>query len=150
MKPSVEIDTKELEKNLKRLAKKFDQAVVEGAIAGGNLVRSAAIESIQEVSVGYYDIRYRAGGGQYEHTTSAEGDAPNTDTGRLVQSIQVEITKKAVFVGSTLEYASYLEFGTRSMVARPWLFPAVESNRIEIEKLIKKELDIESQKAGDL
>lgn len=150
MNPEIEVDTSEMERNMKRLARKFGQAVVEGAIAGGNLVRSTAIDSIQTVSNGEQVTRSRAGGGEYDHTTSKPGDAPNTDTGRLVSSIQIEVTGKTVFVGSTLQYASYLEFGTRSMLPRPWLFPAVESNRRQIEKLIKKELDIESRKAGDL
>ena len=150
-KPKVEIEgEKELQGKLKKLAKKYGEAVVKGAIKGAQKVRSDAIMSIQEQSGGEQVTRSRLGGGPYDHTTSKPGDAPNTDTGRLVQSIQVEIQRNAVFVGSTLDYASWLEFGTKKMDARPWLFPALEKNRKFIETAIGRQLQIESKKADIL
>lgn len=134
-KPHVE-GVEEVNRNLARLRKVYGKAVVEAAVSGAELVRGTAIKSIQSTSGGEVVTRTRAGGGTYEHTVSKEGDAPNTDTGRLVSSIQVDINPLGIFVGSTLEYAGYLEFGTSAMEPRPWLNPALESNRRNIERLM--------------
>jgi len=142
--------TAEVQRNLTALAGKYGQAISDAAFAGGQLVRSTAIRSIQSTSDGGEVTRYRVGGGAYPHTASAEGDAPNTDTGRLVSSIQVDVTPTEVFVGSTLEYAGWLEFGTTRMAERPWLNPALESNRRNIERLFQTGVNRVSQQDGEV
>lgn len=134
-KPVVE-GVEEVNRNLARLGKEYGEAVVKASMAGAELVRGEAIKSIQSTSGGDVVTRTRAGGGTYDHTVSEAGDAPNTDTGRLVSSIQVDVNPLGIFVGSSLEYAGYLEFGTSSMEPRPWLNPALESQRRNIEKLV--------------
>jgi phage gpG-like protein len=64
-----------------------------------------------------------------KHQASAPGEAPATDTGTLVSSItyKQEIPLTAT-VSSRLDYAYYLEFGTRSIKPRPSWVPAVEKN----------------------
>lgn len=48
------------------------------------------------------------------------------DTGRLRQSVSVQQTVPLVFrVGTNVEYAPHVEFGTRKMRARPFLRPAL-------------------------
>jgi phage gpG-like protein len=62
------------------------------------------------------------------HQASAAGEAPASDTGKLVGSV-IAVTHPAVaFVGSDLAYATYLEFGTMNISERPWLRPAREKN----------------------
>lgn len=47
-------------------------------------------------------------------------------TGRLRASIHTgKIRDRVYFVGSNVEYAPFVEFGTRKMTARPYLRPAV-------------------------
>ena len=130
----------DVQRDLEKLREKFSRDVVQAAIASGQLVRTDAIESIQDESMGTWVKRYRADGKEYDHVASKPGDAPNTDTGRLVASIQVEHTDKTVYVGSNLDYAQGLEFGTRTMEARPWLNPALEKNREKIEEIFGKRL----------
>ena len=142
--------TAEVQRNLTALAGKYGQAIADAAVAGGQLVRSTAIRSIQSTSDGGEVTRSRLGGGQYTHTVSAEGDAPNTDTGRLVSSIQVDVRPSGVFVGSTLEYAGHLEFGTTRMAPRPWLNPALEQNRRNIERLFQTGVNRVSQQDGEV
>ena len=49
------------------------------------------------------------------------------DTGRLRASITTEKIDTATYgVGTNVEYAPYVEFGTRKMAAQPYLRPAVE------------------------
>jgi HK97 gp10 family phage protein len=68
------------------------------------------------------------------HQASAPGEAPASDTGRLVNSINSYLDKgkstALVIAGrGTVKYAAFLEFGTRLMAARPFMFPALEGSR---------------------
>lgn len=149
MKTRVDVDTSEVTANLALLAKKYGQAATDGAVASAQLIRADAISSIQDVSSGETVTRYRSGGNGYEHIAAKEGDAPNTDTGRLVQSVQVDIEPAAIYVGSSLDYAGWLEDGTRKMSARPWLVPAMNRNIDAVRKLIGKYIKAVSTKYGD-
>lgn len=121
-----------LNRNIDRIKKSVGVDVFKALVVGANLVRTTAIKSIQTVSSGRTVQRTRAGGGTYLHVVSRPNDPPNTDTGRLVSSINVEIDGESAFVGSSLEYAGKLEFEGK----RPWLNPALESNRTEINRRI--------------
>jgi len=78
------------------------------------------------------------------HRASAPGEAPATDTGALVSSIYNESRGKyAKAIGSRLDYAYYLEFGTFKMAKRPSWIPAVER---AIPKMLKR-IDIAIAKA---
>ena len=80
------------------------------------------------------------------HRASAPGEAPATDTGALVTSIYNESRGKyAKAIGSRLDYAYYLEFGTFKMAKRPSWIPAVER---AIPKMLKRvEIAIAKAKA---
>jgi HK97 gp10 family phage protein len=118
-----------LNATLAKLAKDAGRFSMSAYIAGGKLVETDAKKSIQSKSPGQMVTRYREGGASYDHLASSEGNAPNTDTGRLVSSINTEPTKDAVFVGTSLEYGKFLEFGTSVMGERPWLIPALNKNK---------------------
>jgi len=128
----------QINKNLAAIAKRVGINVAQAAFVGGQMVRAEAIDSIQSSSPGKEVSRTRAGGNTYKHIAAGPGEAPNTDTGRLVNSIQVEVKQNDVYVGSSLGYAPDLEFGTSKMAARPWLNPALESNKDKIKKLMKE------------
>ena len=80
------------------------------------------------------------------HRASAPGEAPATDGGALVSSIYNESRGKyAKAIGSRLDYAYYLEFGTFKMEKRPSWIPAVER---AIPKMLKRvEIAIAKAKA---
>lgn len=62
------------------------------------------------------------------------------DTGRLRDSIDHKVKDKSVIVGTNVEYASHVEYGTSKQEAQPFLVPAVENNKSEIKRLIVEEL----------
>ena len=68
------------------------------------------------------DLGVRAG------RPSAPGEPPAMDSGRLRDSVFAETDADGLSarVGSDLDYAAHLEFGTTRMAARPWLLPAFE------------------------
>lgn len=68
------------------------------------------------------------------HRASAPGEAPASDTGRLVNSINsyLDASALASFVVAgrgIVKYAAMLEFGTARMAARPFMFPALEKSK---------------------
>ena len=100
-------------------------------------IKAEAIKSIsaspsQGVTRKLYNSKLDGGGVRAVHTASKAGDAPNTDTGNLVQSLRFR--KKAntddvlheFKVGSPLDYAAWLEFGTLDMAPRPFLTLALK------------------------
>jgi HK97 gp10 family phage protein len=58
----------------------------------------------------------------------AKENAP-VDTGRLRSSIASDIQGVTATVGTNVEYAVYIELGTRFQPARPFLYPAAEAER---------------------
>lgn len=61
------------------------------------------------------------------------------DTGRLRGSIGAEEQTPLLFeVGTNVEYAAFVEFGTSKAAAQPYLEPAIESARVQYPNLIKE------------
>lgn len=140
---------KALNRKLNKLGMRMMGAIDNGVFITAQDVRTDAIKSVQNQSTGKAVQRSRQGGGTYTHIASNEGQAPNTDTGKLVASIAVEKEKPANYlVGSNLDYAAFLEFGTSKTGARPWLEPAMRKNIGELNKNISKAADLEIKKAS--
>lgn len=59
------------------------------------------------------------------------------DTGRLRNSITHAVEGDAVYIGTNVEYAPYVELGTSRMGARPFLGPAVENHGQEYKELFE-------------
>lgn len=71
----------------------------------------------------------------------AKADCP-VDTGRLRNSIThaVESGEKAVYIGSNVEYAAFVELGSSRMRPRPYLRPAVTEHSAEYKSLAEQAL----------
>ena len=80
-----------------------------------------------------------------EHASAPKGKdiiRPNVDTGVLVNSIthQVSPQEQAVYVGTNVEYAPYVELGTQKTRAYPFLKPAVTEHIDELKSLAEDAL----------
>ena len=105
----------------------LDRAIVESAM----LIDLKAKEKIQKGSRS--GATYRRGGKSGRR--SAPGEAPKTDTGRLVSSIRPTFEFLQAEVGSldnVARYGGMLEKGTSKMEARPWLQPTLQENSAAI------------------
>lgn len=100
--------------------------VGKALFAGGSIIEIEAELSITRGSVS----------GKH-HVPSKPGEPPRRDTGHLdtnIETARVEPLK--VTVTSNAEYAAALEFGTSRMAARPYMRPATEKKREEVQRLV--------------
>ena len=67
----------------------------------------------------------------------AKLNAP-VDTGMLRASITSTGSGSEYEIGTNLEYAPFVEYGTRYMAAQPFLFPAYEKGVRDLQKRLKK------------
>lgn len=100
------------------------------------LVHETAVKSLQDNSDGTPQIRYSP---KRVVNVSKPGSAPNTDTGRAVQSIKFDFKDQGLIgrIGTNLKYLAQLEFGTKDVEARPWLSSALTASQNEIKKIFR-------------
>lgn len=130
---------------LKKLGTQLKIVVDGGTYLTANDVRTAAVKSIQTQSSGHAVRRSKqGGGGTYLHFAADKGQAPNTDTGKLVSTITVErIADSHYEIGSGLHYAAILE-----LTGWPWLKPALDGAKGKLMENIVKLADIEIKRLG--
>ncbi len=104
----------------------------------GNLVRNTAVSSIQQGAKS--GVIYEKYNPRRTHKASSAGQPPATDTGFLVNNIGLKIDSDGLgaSVESRADYSVFLEFGTSKMAARPFMQPALESNKSKIRQLEKR------------
>jgi hypothetical protein len=87
---------------------------------------------------------YTRGGGQNlsaTHQASAPGESPATDTGELARrQYYTQENSLSATIGSRLVYAYFLEFGTRTIAARPTWIPAIEAITPKFNQRVDKVL----------
>lgn len=62
------------------------------------------------------------------------------DTGNLRNSVAYKVESKTMAVGTNVEYAPYIEYGTYKMKARPYLEPAIADHADKYRSIIKSTL----------
>ena len=123
----------------KKYSDSLKKNIIQKLFIGLNWVKNSAIDSITNGPKS--GIQYpRRKGGTKMHTASAPGEAPATDTGFLRSNIVAEVEKTTLtaIVESRAKYSEFLEFGTRNMKPRPFMFPALEENKPKIRRLFAK------------
>ncbi len=72
---------------------------------------------------------------------SAPGEPPRKQHGRLRQSVARELVGLVGRVGTNLLYGRWLELGTRTIAARPWLRRALAEKQHDIDALMRRPFD---------
>jgi phage gpG-like protein len=81
---------------------------------------------------------YKRGKSGKTHRSSAPGEAPAPDTGRLMNSVRTKSFRKGYIVGTHLAYGRYLEYGTKRIDQRPWLRPSAQEEGPRFKKRLRK------------
>lgn len=109
----------------------------ERMIKAVNIARN---ETLKTLSGNRSGRTYKVPGTSRTYTASAPGEAPAQATGQLRQSVKapVDIEGSNIIgrVGTALEYAPCLEYGTKNMAARPWLRVSCEKATSDILKAL--------------
>jgi HK97 gp10 family phage protein len=133
-------------KALEKVKEDLENNMQEVLLGGGQLIRGEAIRSIQSgAKSGKTYKRYNP---TRTHKASAPGEAPASDTGFLVSNIRVKDQKDFVEVRSEASYSKFLEYGTSKMLARPFLFPAMEKSKPKIAEVILQKIKQSLDKFG--
>jgi HK97 gp10 family phage protein len=69
-------------------------------------------------------------------------------SGHLRSSIYAKIREWVAEVGAEAAYALFVEFGTRYMRARPYLYPAIQEHLPRLERIICDALEAAKAEAG--
>ena len=69
-------------------------------------------------------------------------------TGHLRSSIYAKISEWVAEIGAEATYGLFVEFGTRRMRARPYLYPAIQHHLPHLEQIILDALDAAKGEAG--
>lgn len=131
------------------LATSFKKFVFNMDDAIDDAVRITAFKVLNTAT---QDIREPSNSGNFvtkgtvKHEISKEGDAPNTDTGRLIGSIIVDHRKgtQVAHVGTNLDYGLFLE----TSLNRPWLEPAKNKEVKFFSDNMANAMDSQIKKAG--
>ncbi|MDY0193574.1 MAG: hypothetical protein RBR93_08605 [Aliarcobacter butzleri] len=100
----------------------------------GDILVDEAKENMNEISNG----RVYVIGGKI-HIASKAGDSPNNLSGELNNTIRYEVDENILEFGAGNEkvnYAKYLEKGTKSMDARPNYTKTILENKASIDKVV--------------
>jgi len=121
-----------------RVLAEVRQAAMRGVVRGAERVRGEIVRLITQTPK--TGLIYRRRG--VEHQASAPGEAPASDTGRLVNSTRIEydVPQLSADVVVSTEYAHALEYGTQTIEPRPFARPALANKRAEIEDDVNAEL----------
>ena len=117
------------------LASMAGDRLVRAVMAGGFVLETAVKVSMSAAS--HTGLMYG------KHQASAPGETPAVDTGVLVNSVNTELvsssqTEAWAQVGTGVEYAEPLEFGTSRMKPRPFMRPAYDHNVEKIKDTIRR------------
>lgn len=117
---------------------KIRAAAMRGVVRGTESVVEEATSLILDGSKTGRVYRRRG----VEHQASAPGQAPASDTGRLLQSGHTEYDQQDLSGTAqwSTEHADYLEHGTQSMEPRPFALPALANRKDDIAADITAEI----------
>lgn len=110
------------------------QAAMRGVVRWINAVDTRSVELLMQPP--------KTGRMYGKHQASAPGEAPASDTGRLVNSRTVDLFEARLQARLTYRtaYAAALEFGTEKMEPRPFLNRALREVSAEGREMIAQEI----------
>lgn len=120
-----------LQAKVKRLDGGIKSAVVKALRKLANPIKRDIQKELRKRKSGPIITRYRP---QRRVKVSLPNEAPARDLGLLVNSISVEVdpTQFNMVIAASAPYARELEYGTRRMLPRPFLRPALARWRAPI------------------
>jgi len=129
----------QLQRKLQALKVKAPSALAKATYLGANVVLTEIKNTLQKgTRTGKVYKRKRG-----SHRASAAGEAPKTDSGRLVNSLNISEGKSLLgmpftSVNSGVEYAHRLEEGDKKIKARPYIKVSVKRKEKQVVAIFKR------------
>ena len=117
----------------------MNEEIAEVVSETADSVMESAKKSMRETS---------NGGFKSGRNVSAPGQAPNVDSGQLMNSMGVDYRGTVADVFANDFKAAWMEFGIQQMPARPFLNPALQRNSFQFFKKLRGIVDLARRKAG--
>ena len=128
--------------NREEVEKQVDDAILKSLRLVGGLAERKAKETISDmkaVDTGFLrnSITFALGGesANISDYSDDNGDQKGSYSGTAPTD---EKNEHAVWIGSNVYYAPYVELGTTKMNPRPFLGDSIQANQAEFEKLFKE------------
>jgi HK97 gp10 family phage protein len=137
---------KELKDALRRLGVNADKELADAVRMTAQGIRGNAQKLIARGTKS--GAVYKSSVANRMHRASAPGEAPASDSATLVGSIRADVAGKEANVSANTKYAASLEFGTRNMEPRPFMVPAMESERPSWERRLREAVTKATRRAG--
>lgn len=125
-------------KRYTNISKNFERIHLQAAAMIALDVMNESKLLIQKTSAGEKAVRYLP---KRTVTVSKPGDPPNSDTGRLINSIRFWKDGNVYKVGTNVDYGAFLEFGTKDTAPRPWLSVALAIVADRVGDIVKAAYD---------
>lgn len=117
----------------------FGQDVVDGVSQALEATAIEALTDVRKAIQGPPKTGRVYKRGNVSHRASAPGEAPATDLGQLVISTYfTRVDSLTVAIGSNLDSAFFLEFGTRNIKPRPSWGPAAERAAPRLQQRVER------------
>lgn len=123
--------TKQLSKKLNALQDSVQGKMLERALVSGALLIQNDAKRRAAYETGNLRRSIHIGG--HENLNPDGGNIVDT-AGSPVPDPKYDGDTVTVYVGTDVEYAAYVEFGTSKMAAQPYLRPAADSQRGAVQK----------------
>lgn len=120
-----------IEKYARKHRKKTEEALYASALVVQNEARRLVVQGPKSGRL------YLKRGGKIAHRASAPGEPPASDTGTLARNIIVnaEFHLHRIRVIANTAYSGFLEYGTRRIKPRPFMFRALLAKKDEIRNI---------------
>jgi len=125
---------RQLSRRLSSYERGVQRGVRSALVTGGNAAVTEAKTRIQRGPHGQGRTYTRRG---VQHQASAPGFPPASDTGRLAAATRLDtsdVQNLTVILRNDVQYAAYLEAGTRTMAARPVFVPSAQA---QVQQLVQ-------------
>ena len=151
--------------NFDKFEKSFSQQIIDRAHEGANTVRNYIVKDMAKQKTGktyFVPSRTKSGrrkkrGTHRTYRASSPGQSPAIRSGALRASIFYKVNEErtgfslkkdlVIWIGSDLEYAPWMEHGTRKnktgpfkIMPRPFLNPAIDATRGKLRKIFGKKM----------
>lgn len=152
------LDTTDLFRGLVAAKKEYDRRALLAIKLGANFFKAELVKTLSHpgsgrkykrrkkpgrTTRGRRVVNRRSGGGQF-HIASAPGQPPAPDSsllkGRIAIIIEKEFLSFVAQVGTNVEYAVHLEFGTKNMAARPFMLTTLARIRPQLIIIFQRAL----------